>query len=439
MAASVTVACGAGFAGDRVEPAVEFARSGSVDAVVLECLAERTLIGGLLERAADGRSGYDRRLRRRLEPLLPVAKRAGCPVVTNLGSANPAAAGEAVAELARDLGLDGLRIAVVVGDDIHQQAERVVWSGEPGPRDDWLGVHAYLGMAPMAEALAGGADIVITGRVADSALFSAPVAAALELDDRGLAGATTVGHLLECGGQLTGGNLADLRTPAMTAREYADLGYPLATVWPDGTAELSVLPGKAARLDPIGCTLQLLYEVHDPRAYLTPDVTLDFAEVRFEQVAADRVRVTGARGRERPERLKAVGFRQASGMVADLEIAYAGHGCDTRARTAGETMRLRLERLGVDRCSIDHVGIDSVLGPATHASGVPPAEVRMHVSAVCASAELAQAVEDELYTLTLAGPAGGCCLRSERRPHLQVESGLIERAAVRPRIEWCTR
>jgi hypothetical protein len=438
---AVTVACGAGFAGDRVEPAVDAARSGLVDTVVLECLAERTLVGGLQARRRDPAAGYDTRLRRRLTPLLPVARATGTRVVSNLGSANPAAAAEEVARLGRELGLTGLRVAAVLGDDVAASTDRVSWSGEPpADPDAWLGVHAYLGMEPIAQALAEGADVVLTGRVADSALFAAPVAARRDLDDAGIAAATTIGHLLECSGQLTGGNLADLRRPPLPAATYADLGFPLASVDADGSAEIWVLPGKPARLDVVGCTLQLLYEVHDPRAYLTPDTALDLSGVRFEEVGENRIRVTGAAGRPRPERLKAVGFRQGREMVADMEMAYAGEGCVTRARTAAETMTLRLQSLGIERLRADLVGVDSVLWEAAErqSSAVEPAEVRMHVSAVCADADLAQAVEDELYALTLSGPAGGCGMRSERRPHVETRDGLIDRDLVPTTLAWAT-
>ncbi|GAC1305783.1 MAG: hypothetical protein NVSMB16_01430 [Acidimicrobiales bacterium] len=260
----LTVGCGAGFAGDRIDPAVDLAASGSVDCVVLECLAERTLVSGLVARSSDPGTGYDPRLERRLAPLLPVAHARGCRVVTNLGSANPPAAGQAIVALARGLGLE-LRVAVVTGDDIASRAAVVAWERETLPEDgELLGVHAYLGISGMARALAEGADVVVTGRVADSSLFAAPVDGLLGLDEQGLAGATAIGHLLECSGQLTGGNLAATRGPQLHAAELAGLGYPLATVGRDGSAVIGVLPGKPARLDALTCTLQLLYEVHDP-------------------------------------------------------------------------------------------------------------------------------------------------------------------------------
>lgn len=438
--ATVTVGCGAGFAGDRPEPAVELARSGRVGTVVLECLAERTLVGGLLQRRRDPGTGYDPRLRGRLEPLLGAIADRDCRVVSNLGSANPLAAGEAVVGLAREMGLPRLRVAAVLGDDIAAEVGAIHWSGgAPDPAATLLGAHAYLGVGAIAEALADGADVVLTGRTSDSALFAAPAVAFLDLDLAGLAGATTAGHLLECSGQLTGGNLTAGQGRALSPVELADLGYPLAEIRPDGTSEISVLPGKPARLDRLTVTLQLLYEVHDPRAYLTPDVTLDFTTLQVDEVGPNRVRVSGVGAAPAPETLKAVGFLRHPGLVADMEIAYAGEGAPERARRAGETLAHRLGRRGIADFALDHVGVDSVLGAGSRAAECPPAEVRLHVSARCASKEQAQAVEDELYALTLAGPAGGCCLRSERRPHVEVVAGTIERARVTPSVAWCQR
>lgn len=431
-----TVGCGAGFAGDRIDPAIDLAASGLVDCVVLECLAERTLVSGLLARAADPGAGHDPRLERRLAPLLPVARANGCRVVTNLGAANPAAAGEAVAELGRKLGLD-LRVAVITGDDIAASAASVDWERGARPDDaELLGVHAYLGISGIAHAIAEGADVVVTGRVADSSLFAAPLDGLLGLDDEGLVGATTVGHLLECSGQITGGNLDAAPGLQLDAAQLASLGYPLARFERDGTAVLSVLPGKPARLDALTCTLQLLYEVHDPRRYYTPDVILDLSDVRFDETGDNQVRVSGARGCGRPTTLKAVGFVRRRGQVADVEITYAGSGALDRARRAADTLRLRLAHLGATDSLVDLVGVDSVLGAATIPAAGPPSEVRVHTSARCGSLELAQAVEDEVYALTLSGPAGGSSIRSERRPHLDVVSGTVHRADVHERVDF---
>lgn len=444
---SCTVGGGAGFAGDRLEPAVRLAASGEVDAVVLECLAERTLTAGLAARADDPAQGFDHRLRRRLEPLLPVAAQNSCAVVSNLGAANPRAAGEATVRLCRELGLDGTRIAVVYGDDVADRARSVEWSDPGVGTVDWLGVHAYLGCAELAAALDAGADVVLAGRVADSALFAAPVVARLGLPtsvgarpsaaDSGLAGALTAGHLLECGGQISGGNLAVPGPPALSPRELAALGHPLATVDTAGEAHLKLRPDDPGRLDAMSCTLQLFYEVHDPAAYITPDAVLDFRDVRLEADDRNGVRCSGVRAGCAPEKFKVVGFRRFDETVVDAEIAYAGTGAGSRAALAADVLRLRLERAGflAENVRVDLVGVNSVLGGASIPLRTEPVEVRAHVSARCFDTDAADVVQDEVYALTLSGPAGGCGMRTERRQRVDVVSGLIDRALVPAEVE----
>ena len=191
------IGAGAGFAGDRVDQAVLLAGSGQVDTVALECLAERTLLPALKARAADPQSGYDPRLRRRLAPLLKAAQENHCRIVSNLGQANPAAAGRAIALLARELGCNGMRIAAVVGDDVMHQRGNVLW--DRPVTGQLVGAHAYLGSRALGDALSQGADVVISGRCADSALFAAAALRGLDEGEAALAGAMTVGHLLECG------------------------------------------------------------------------------------------------------------------------------------------------------------------------------------------------------------------------------------------------
>ncbi|GAC1305781.1 MAG: hypothetical protein NVSMB16_01420 [Acidimicrobiales bacterium] len=165
---------------------------------------------------------------------------------------------------------------------------------------------------------------------------------------------------------------------------------------------------------------------------------LDLSGIRFDQVGETRVRVSGARSCGRPSTLKAVGFMRRPGAVSDVEITYAGAGALDRGRLAADTLRLRLDHLGVTDALIDLVGVDSVLGSSSTIATAPPSEVRVHTSARCPSAELAQAVEDEVYALTLSGPAGGCSIRSERRPHLEVISGTVAREDVHEHVEFVT-
>ena len=431
-----TVAAGAGFAGDRTEPAVALAASGKVDAIGLECLAERTIVPGLRARKADPEAGHDPRLERRLTPLLPVAAANRCRIISNLGAANPRAAGAKIARLAGKIGCSGLRSAAVVGDDVMALADRIEWDD---PFEGvLLGAHAYLGVDAIAPAIEGGADVIVTGRVADSALFSAEPLSILTGDGDALAGATAVGHLLECTGQVTGGNFEMPDGDSLSAEEFANLGFPLARVFADGTAELGLLDGSPGRIDRLTCALQLLYEVHDPAAYITPDGVLDFTGVAFEEVGENRVRVSGARFRGKPQKLKVSGFVEQPGFIADIEIGYAGTHALNRGRVAADALRLRLDDIPEDDIRIDLVGVDSTLGAASLAPANRMPEVRLHVSARCPDAELAQIVEDEVYALTLSGPAGGGSVRSERRPSLAVVDGLIDRDLVKTDIVWET-
>ena len=431
------IGSGAGFAGDRVDPAVALAASGQVDAVALECLAERTLVPAIKARADNPNAGFDTRLRRRLTPLIPAAAKTNCKIISNLGAANPVAAGQAIAELAKDLGVSGLRIAAVEGDDVMALANHVKWTKPLTGR--LIGAHAYLGCVPMAEALEAGADVVVTGRVADSALFAAPVRQFLNQDPSALAGALTVGHLLECGGQLTGGNYDTLGGPKpgnpLSAADFANLAYPVAHVYADGSADITVLDGVPAILDALTCTLQLLYEVHDPFRYITPDLTLDFSGIRFEQIGPQRIRMTGAKTSGPPSTLKVAGFMELPGFIADCEIGFAGTGAYERAQRAADTLRLRLSDWSDEQLSIDLVGVNSVLR-AGSLKMAAPAEVRVHVSAKCKDADMAQVIEDEIYTLTLSGPAGGCSVRSERRNRIEILDGFIEPSLVKTNIRW---
>ncbi|MFO1025317.1 MAG: acyclic terpene utilization AtuA family protein [Acetobacteraceae bacterium] len=429
-----SVGAGAGFAGDRTDQAVKLARSGQVNVLGLECLAERTIVPAIRARKANPEAGADPRLRRRLAPLLPPAKQTGCRIVSNLGAANPAAAGRAVAALARELGCTGIRIAAVEGDDVTSLRDEIAWHE---PLDgELIGAHAYIGADALLEPIVSGADVVVCGRAADSALFAAPLLPHLDGSSDALAAALTVGHLLECSGQVTGGNFeASWETP-LSAEDLANLGYPIAHVRRDGSADITMLDDAPGRVDRLTCTVQLLYEVHDPTAYITPDAIVDFTTVRFEQVGCNRVRMTGPKHRGVPPTLKVSGFVARRGIIADLEIGFAGTGALDRTRLAADCLRLRLSDWPENDIRIDIVGVDSILGGASVPTNALPAETRLHVSAVCADEAQALIVEDEVYALTISGPAGGGSVRNERRPRIDTLTGFIPRERVKPTVHW---
>ncbi len=411
------------------------AASGVVDTVVLECLAERTIVPGLRAQRANPEAGHDPRLKRRLSPLLPVAAKNKCRIISNLGAANAAAAGRAIGRLAKDLDCKGLKVAAVIGDDMMHQKDKIAW--DDSFNGELLGARAYLGMQGINEAIDGGADVIVTGRVADSALFAADLLPHLQPGDDALAGAVAVGHLLECAGHLTGGNYEGPGGGGLSAEEFANLGYPLARVNADGSAEIGILDNAPGLLNVLNCTLQLLYEVHDPSRYITPDAILDFTGVRFTQTGPNRVHMTGARITGRPTHFKVSGFVEYDGCIADVELGFAGKGALDRARTSVETLKRRLSGWPPESMRIDVVGIDSILGGASLPAPADLPEARVHISARCDDLDAAQIIEDEVIALTVAGPAGGGSIRSERRPRVEVISGLIPRELVPTRLEWC--
>lgn len=429
-----TVAGGAGFAGDRIEPAVEFASTGAINAIGLECLAERTLVPGLRARRLDPKAGADVRLKRRLKPLIVPAKKNNCRVISNLGAANPIAGGTQVVNLARELDCKGLAVASVVGDDVRHLEEKIDWVKKI--EGELLGAHAYLGADALEEGVLGEADVIITGRVADSALFSAELLPILNDNRNALAGATTVGHLLECSGQITGGNFEMPDGSSLSALEFSELGFPIAKVFSDGSAEVHLMDGAKGRIDTLTCTLQLLYEVHDPSCYITPDAILDFTTVEFVEVGKNRVHVSNAAWKGRPNRLKVSGFIDQPGFIADIEIGYAGTHSLNRAKISADALRRRLNDIADENVRIDLVGIDSTLGAASVSPANWTSEVRVHASVRCEDAEMAQSIEDEVYSLTLSGPAGGGSVRSERRANMVVADGFIDRELVSFETVW---
>lgn len=431
---------GAGFAGDRLDAPVDLAERGKLDYLVLECLAERTIALAQLRRRRDPATGYDARLHERVESLLPSLARHRVRLVSNFGAANPLAAADAIVDIARRMKVP-LKVAAVTGDDVLDALDLSAPTMETGAPLSSFGpavsANAYLGADALLPALATGADVVVTGRVADPSLFVAPLMHEFgwTLDDCDrLARGTAVGHLLECAGQLCGGYFADpgrKEIPGM-----ADLGFPFADVDADGNATLGKVDGTGGRITRATATEQLLYEVTDPHGYLTPDVVADFSSVTLNEAAPDRIEVRGARGRTRPAQLKvSVGY--LAGYVGEGEIGYAGTNAVARARLAAQIVRERLNGRFTE-LRIDLVGSTSLHGRAFD-TDERPYEVRLRVAARAKSREEAAIVGDEVEALYTNGPAGGGGTRRYVTEQIGIVSTLIDRARVKPQIavrEW---
>ncbi|KYO51827.1 DUF1446 domain-containing protein [Tistrella mobilis] len=438
---SLRIGTGAGFAGDRIEPAVELAAKGDLDYLVFECLAERTIALAQEARLADPEAGFDPMLARRMQAVLPIAAARGTKIVTNMGAANPLAAARLVRRLAGQMGLDRLRVAAITGDDVLDRIGplRLDETGAPAAAlgGDLVSANAYIGAAPIAEALDRGADIVICGRASDPALFLGPLVHAFgwAMDDWDRLGrGTLVGHLLECSAQITGGYFAD--PGRKDVPDLARIGFPLAEVTENGDAVITKVAGSGGRVSRASCIEQLLYEIHDPACYLQPDVVADFSGVTLNETGPDRVEVRGGQGRPATGSLKvSVGYRD--GWIGEGQISYAGPGCVARGRLAIDLVRQRLAEAGprVLETRGELIGLDAIAPGVTLPDVSEPCEVRMRFAARCTSAEDARRVAEEVESLYLCGPAGGGGVTRQLRQVIAMASTLIPADQVTTRVD----
>jgi len=431
VADRLRIGSGAGFSGDRLDASLLLAERGELDYLVLECLAERTIALAQLRRRKDSSRGYDPRLEQRMQKLLPILHSNGTRLITNMGAANPIAAADAIVTIAKRLGL-ALKVAVVTGDDVLDAVPldaRVMEGGALlSTYAPLVSANAYLGIAALLPALATGAQIVITGRVADPSLFAAPMAHHFgwSADDYDrIARGTCIGHLLECAGQICGGYFAD--PGVKDVPDMARLGFPYADVDGNGNAVISKIAGTGGCITLATTKEQLLYEVTDPRGYLTPDVIADFTTVRLEESGPDRIDVRGATGRGRPAQLKvSVGY--FAGYVGEGEIGYGGTNALARGRLAGDIVRERLGGL-FPEMRVDLIGSTSLHG-RSFATEEAPYEVRLRVAARAPTAEQAAIVGDEVEALYTNGPAGGGGARKYVHEQIGIVSTLIDRKSV---------
>lgn len=442
---TIRIGAGAGYAGDRIEPAVELAEHGSLDYLVFECLGERTVALSQQARRRDPAGGYDPRLAARMTAVLPACRAGGVKIITNMGAANPLAAADATRTVARGLGLAGLRIAAVTGDDVLDAVRGATLALDTGATVAGLGdrvvsANAYLGAAPIAAALGAGADVVITGRAADPSLFLGPLVHGFgwAMDDwERLGRGVLAGHLLECAGQVTGGYFVDAPGKWQrwcSASSLARLGFPIGEVGEDGDLVVTKVAGSGGAVTAATVKEQLLYEIHDPARYLQPDVVADFSGVRVEAIAPDRVRVSGGRGAPRTGLLKvSVGY--LDGFIGEGQISYAGPGAVARGRLALSICRERLALTGVAMADsrFELIGADALHGPR-HRGDCDPYEVRLRVAGRTATLADARRIGEEVETLYTNGPAGGGGAVTAAREVLAIASALVPEATVQPHI-----
>ena len=440
------IGCGAGFSGDRWDAAVPVVRTlraaGGPAALMFETLAERTLALAQLKRRTDPEAGWEPSLERFVGPVLRDCVEAGIPIIGNFGAANPSGAARRLQQLAASLGLAPLRIAVVQGDDLLATLpnDRLQVLLPDALRDKPLvSANVYLGAREIADALRSGAQVVVTGRVADPSLALGPILAHFGWRDDDwdrLARGTMAGHLLECGAQVTGGYFADPGVKDVPG--VANPGFPIVEMHKDGTFVVTKASDTGGCVDRRTVTEQLLYEIHDPAAYLTPDVVADISEAELAVDGPDRIRVSGIRGHARPETLKAT-LCHEGGWLGEGEMSYAGPNAAARAQLAGSIVRERLQQLGLAHLALrtDLIGVLSVLaddaGRAWSGHGFPACDdVRLRVAAASTRKDDVEAVTREVLALYTCGPAGGGGVRTQVTPRLASDSCFVPRDWVRP-------
>lgn len=427
----IRIGSGAGYAEDRLEPAIDLMKQGNIDYIIFECLAERTIALAQQRKLTDPSKGYNQLLEYRMEKILPLCAEKDIKVITNMGAANPVAAAKVIKEMALNIGLSTIKIAAVIGDDVYEQIDSysdhlMIENGRPLKeiQPNIVSANAYIGGKGVVSALEQGANIVVTGRLADPSLVVGPLVYEFGWSDDELLGkGTLAGHLLECGAQITGGYFAD--PGYKDVPDLWNVGFPIAEMDESGDFTITKLRDTGGVLSPATVKEQILYEIHDPENYLTPDVIADFSNVEVTEVEANKVFVTGATGKKKTGLYKtSVGYRD--GYVVEAEISYGGSGALTRAKLAGEIVAKRLEMLRIpfDEIRFDYIGVNSLYQQPLDLS-TQPTEVRLRVAARTRLREQAASIGSEVEALYTNGPAGGGGIRVNIKEIISVASILI--------------
>jgi len=414
MNKTIRIGSGAAWWGDRIEPAALNAEHGQLDYLCFETMAEATVSAAQVRSRRDsGFPGYDTYLDDRMRAVLSACMRQGTRIISNQGWINPKAAAERVVELLHELGISGVKVAAVTGSLITESVldltDNILENGEPTSTlaPALISAEAYLGAEPIVEALRAGAQIVITGRVADPSIFMAPMMYEFgwdPLDHARLGAGNGIGHLLECGAQVTGGYFSD---PGFKdVPEPWNFGFPIAEVQEDGSAVITKVKGTGGAVTLQTVKEQILYEVHDPANYLTPDVVVDFTTVNLEQDGPDRVRVTHISGKPRTPTLK-VSIGCTEGFIGEDMFFYAGPGALRRARLAKRILeeRFKIVKLDAQDLRIDFLGVNAIHGDATPEDAPEPYEIAVRVAARTRTRSEAEKVGREVDGMAVSGIA----------------------------------
>lgn len=446
---TIRIGAAEGFYGDSLDAAIETAKRGNIQYMSFDCLAELTMAILAKDMAKDPKLGYTKDITPAMQALLPLARENGFKILTNAGGINPVAAGEEVMRVAKELGLSGLKVAVVTGDNLLGRLRELQSSGMPltdqetgkaitDIQSELMFANAYLGTGPIVEALKLGADVVVTGRTTDTAQFLAPLIYEFEWaedDWDTLAQGILMGHLMECSAQSTGGNYSG----AWWEVEDMDrIGYPVAEVQENGDFILTKADGTGGLVTVDTVKEQMLYEIHDPSAYLTPDVIANFTTAKLKNVGTNRVLVSGATGKARPETLKAV-MGYENGYMGQAMIGYSWPDAMKKAKAAEEIIFKQLDRRGwhYDEVHVSYLGYNSLHGPTVPEPTDELNEVYLRI-AVRAKTKRDAARFGRLFPpLALNGPPnlGGAAGMEAPRQLLGMWSTLIPRSLLEDKVQ----
>lgn len=445
----VRIGCGSGGCSyERLEPTAELLEKGNIDYLVFECLAERTIADAQQEKIKDPNRGYNPQLEIRMRKFLKLAREHGTKIISNMGAANTPKAVEKICEIARKLGLSGLKIGMVQGDDILDRLPRYddapLWDRKAplkSLKGSVVSANAYLSGDPICEALDNGADMVITGRVADPALFVGP----LKHEFRWTAGephkmgqAILLGHLLECAGQLTGGFYAD--PGRKDVPDLHRLGFPIAEIDETGDFFVTKVEGSGGTVCESVCREQLLYEIGDPGHYITPDGIADFSKVTFKTFGKDKVLVQNASSKGEPADYKVnIGYQDC--FIGDASLSFGGSNALARAQLCADIVEKRLKIVGVEpeEFRVDFIGYNSLYKTSISKMITPrvSSEIRLRICARTKTQAEASAVVREVQCMYTNGPAGSSGIDYEIRRVLSVENILVPRADVPWTVSYC--